>query len=232
MIFRPSVSGTFLPEPLLYEDDPESGDLTGDPDYEYQSDTDYESLEYDSDGSDDEHLEDDDASPAEKESADEPKWTFKVSGPDHPEYDTEFLPLTTPLGDTLYHQIDPQTIRMNVEAHHKARCFEHIAGPDCQNRQGYLGKHISVEEMRGCHTVQCILPKKQERKHRVDGLEFERESQYILTGVADHMPSSGSDLRFAPVRYGIDNIAVETDFVLETVCSSFPPLARGTSTDC
>ena len=222
MVFRPSEIYSLLPEPLLYEDDPENGILKSDPDYEYQSDSDCELLEYDSDANDDEHLQDEDVILTEKESADQPKWIFKVSGPDHPEYDTEFLPLSTSLGESLFYPIGSGAVRTNEGARHKARCYEHIGGPGCQNRQAYLGAHISVEEMRGCHTVQCIVPKKEGWESRSDDVEFERDSQYVLTGVADRMPSSGSRLKFAPVRYGVDNIEAETNFVLETVCPSSP----------
>ncbi|KAE8369255.1 hypothetical protein BDV27DRAFT_121026 [Aspergillus caelatus] len=71
--------------------------------------------------------------------------------------------------------------------------------------------------MRGCHTVQCILAKRQEWEPRPDDLAFERESRYHLTGVAEIMSSSGDGLKFAPVRHGVDNIRAETEFLLETV---------------
>jgi hypothetical protein len=33
---------------------------------------------------------------------------------------------------------------------------EHIAGPNCENTQGYNGNNISAEEMRTCTTIQCL----------------------------------------------------------------------------
>lgn len=38
--------------------------------------------------------------------------------------------------------------------------LEHIAGPGCINTYGYSGHRISIEEMRTCTTVQCLVPKK------------------------------------------------------------------------
>ena len=40
--------------------------------------------------------------------------------------------------------------------------LEHVAGPVCQNISGYNGNNISVEEMRGCQTVQVLLPQRKE----------------------------------------------------------------------
>jgi hypothetical protein len=73
MVFRRSEFCSFLPEPLVYEDDPENGILKRDPDYEYQSDSDYGLLEYDSDANDDDCLQDKDVILTEQESADQPK---------------------------------------------------------------------------------------------------------------------------------------------------------------
>ncbi|KAE8395631.1 hypothetical protein BDV23DRAFT_178676 [Aspergillus alliaceus] len=211
MVFREADGATLLPKPLLYEDDPENGIRADDPDYEYRSGSDDELLEYDSGACDGEDLDDEDVIMDLEEDTDEPEWTFKVSGPDHPEYDTEFLPLSTKLGDQIWTPNDDGTRTMNQEAYMKSRCFEHIAGPGCRNREGYLGRNISVEEMRGCHTVQCLIMKNPDWEPRGDDLEFERESQFHLTGVTESMPSSGYGLKFAPIRHGIDNIQAQSE---------------------
>jgi hypothetical protein len=218
MVFREADGGTYLPKALLYDNDPRDRSLSDDPNYENESNPDSEPLEYRSETSDDDFRGGEDGSMSEPELADQRKWTFKVSGPDHPEYDTEFLPLSTLLGDRILGPNDIGGVTMNREAYYNARCYEHIAGPGCRNSQGYLGRNISLDEMRNCHTVQCILAKKEGWEPQPDDLDFEAESQYHLTGVAESMPSSGYGLKFAPVRHGVDDIRAETDYVLETVC--------------
>lgn len=48
---------------------------------------------------------------------------------------------------------EPEDDTEDLEQH------EHIAGPDCGNTGGYNGHRISVEEMKGCTTSQCLIPK-------------------------------------------------------------------------
>ncbi|RAQ45561.1 hypothetical protein AFGD_005874 [Aspergillus flavus] len=205
--------GFFTPTPRLYDDDPMDGIPGDDPDYEYESQSDNEPLEYDSGASDGGVVGMD---MRYGECADDPEWTFQVQGPDQPEYDTMFYPLSTKLGESIYIINEDGSRTMNRDAYNRSRCYEHIAGPDCRNTQGYLGKNISAEEMTGCHTVQCILAKREDWEPRPDDMEFEHKSRYHLTGVAENMPSSGYGLKFAPVRHGIDNIQAETEFLLET----------------
>ena len=201
MVFRPNPDWWQVEDWSLYEDDP------SDNTYEYQSASDNEEAP-------DMGI-DDNTGPTEKD-----EWLFKVTGPDPPEFDTEFLPLNTPLGMPLYFSPDNGWFEFNNEAWEKQSRFEHIAGPDCQYSQAYFGKNISVEEMRGCHTVQGILQKPPASKSRLDDFDFERGSNYFLTGLAEEMPSSGSWLDFYLVRYGAsDHIDAETNFVLETVSS-------------
>ncbi|KAB8226708.1 hypothetical protein BDV33DRAFT_227071 [Aspergillus novoparasiticus] len=214
MVLRdPEFYGFFTPKPRLYDDDPADGIYEDDPDYEYESESDNEPLEYDSEASNGEDVGKD---MRHNECTDDPEWTFKVQGPDPPEYDTKFHPLSTKLGESIYIIDEDGSRTMNRDAYYRSRCYEHIAGPDCRNAQGYLGKNISAEEMTGCHTVQCILAKREDWEPRPDDLEFEQKSRYHLTGVAENMPSSGYGLKFAPVRHGIDNIQAETEFLLET----------------
>ncbi|KAF7590716.1 hypothetical protein BBP40_002507 [Aspergillus hancockii] len=215
MVFREADGGTYFSKMLLYDDDPEN-EVADDPDYEYMSHSDSEPLEYTSDVSDGEHQGDEDTIMDHQERSDEPSWLFNVSGPDHPEYDIEFLPLSTQLNDRIYVPNEKGGVTMNKEAYYKARCYEHIAGPDCRNSQGYLARNISPEEMRHCHTVQCLLAKREGWEPQVDDLDFEQKSRNHLTGVVESMPSSGYGLKFAPVRHGVDDIRAETDFVLET----------------
>ncbi|PGG97754.1 hypothetical protein AJ80_09643 [Polytolypa hystricis UAMH7299] len=203
-------------EPAYGEENLWHGTPIEDADYEYMSPSDDELLEYDSDAATDDSPEPDGTLPNEEESCEsdlneEPEWTFRVSGPADPEYDTDFLPLSGKgrCGGSLY-AYDP------CDAWDRTRLFEHIAGPKCQNQEGYHSSRIPPEEMRGCHTVQCLIRKKQGWQPRADDLDFERESECHLTGVTTHMPSSGNILKFAPVRHGVNDINAESDFVLET----------------
>ena len=92
------------------------------------------------------------------------------------------------------------------------RTHEHIAGPWCRDTRGYHGDRISVEEMRGCHTVQCLLPKDGEWLPTSDDLDFELNGKYYLTGLCEFMPSSGFGLNFAPARHGVERGGAEVDF--------------------
>jgi hypothetical protein len=228
MVFRPDPSGLWWEDPAafwLYEDDPAEGILTDDPNYEYQGASDYEILEYDSQASGDEGISENAKDVDNLERTEAEEWLFKVPGPDSPEFDTEFLPLDSPLGAPLYFKLNNGGRQANVAALAKASRLEHIGGPGCRHDQAYIGKHISTEEMRGCHTVQGILWKKPGSKPQSDDLEFEHESHYFLTGIAERMPSSGTWLDCYPVRYGADDrVTTETNFVLETVSSPFYPV--------
>lgn len=69
---------------------------------------------------------------------------------------------------------------------------EHIAGPGCVNVHGYSGHNISVEEMRGCHIFQCLVPKPEDEdnfEYLEDDEEFETDGRYFLSGLGYHMPS-------------------------------------------
>lgn len=226
IVNRPDPMGRWwdVLDPRLwqYKNDPENGIAIDDPSYEYQSASDNEILEYDSEASGDELSENDAMGIDESDPTDVQEWSFKVSGSEPPEFDTEFLPLNAPLGMPLYFTLEKNVFQSNIPAFNKSRGYEHVAGPGCRNRDAYLGKYISVEEMRGCSTVQCILWKKPGSSARSDDFGFERESSYFLTGVAETMPSSGTLLDFYPVRYGADDyIDAETDFVLNRVSYSF-----------
>ncbi|KIN03069.1 hypothetical protein OIDMADRAFT_102868 [Oidiodendron maius Zn] len=81
--------------------------------------------------------------------------------------------------------------------------YEHIAGPNCQDYQGYNGNLISVEEMRGCNTLQCLMWKNDDWQAEPDDMEFELSSRCFLTGISDHMPSRDvGGLIVIPARHG------------------------------
>jgi hypothetical protein len=131
----------------------------------------------------------------------EPTWTFRVSGTKQPNYDTNFLPLSASWGNP--ERMETSEGRMGE--YERARMYEHIAGPNCLSTEGYHGSRITIEEMRGCHTVQCLVPKKEGWRLELGDLDFELEGKYHLTGLSDHMPSSGWRVKFAPARHGVED---------------------------
>ncbi|KAK2780641.1 hypothetical protein FQN53_001065 [Emmonsiellopsis sp. PD_33] len=216
MLLRPPLRE--ISEDTLYEDDPEDGTLPDDPSYEYQSASEGEVLEYDSDASDSGRSTDEDNTPSEEDESEttEPDWIFKVSGPEEEIYDTEFVPLSTRLGQPLMIKRvkdDGSVVSThNTAVYDLSQRYEHIAGPGCRKGDCYHPTNISPEEMRDAHTVQCIYPKGKTWQPRADDLDFERESRYHLTGLTTHMPSSGSLLEFVPPRFDVNIIGAECDF--------------------
>jgi hypothetical protein len=219
---------------------------TFDPDHVYESAEEDKALEYDSDadGSVDVDMEvdspsdrsvrgqvDDDEADEEGDKEDihigqldvdahparapSPAWEFQVH-PTPPTYDTEFLPLTAalmPLKSTAPSHTQDYLQRVSMEYH------EHIAGPSCRDTGAYLPHAISAEEMRNCHTVQCLLRKPRGWQPSADDLDFEKGSEYFLTGLADRMPTSLWDMEIEPARYGVgDGLRSQSAFYIEEVC--------------
>ncbi|KAF2641925.1 hypothetical protein P280DRAFT_468412 [Massarina eburnea CBS 473.64] len=82
---------------------------------------------------------------------------------------------------------------------------EHIAGPGCLHLAGYSGHDISVEEMRGCQVLQCLVPKIKNSDFvpQDDDEDFEKEGDFFLSGLGDYMPSRDIDCpRVTPPRHG------------------------------
>jgi hypothetical protein len=90
---------------------------------------------------------------------------------------------------------------------------EHIAGVDCGHQHGYNGNAISVEEMRLCTTVQCIVEKQSEAHDPLpewtpesDDEDFERDSKYFLSGLGDRCGSWEDNCTVEPIRHGFNDI--------------------------
>ncbi|KAF7590767.1 hypothetical protein BBP40_002383 [Aspergillus hancockii] len=68
---------------------------------------------------------------------------------------------------------------------------EHIPGPNCTSENAYSGRKISLQEMRGCRTVQCLIHKGSTERWMPDALEqdWELSGDYFLSGLCDGMPS-------------------------------------------
>lgn len=81
--------------------------------------------------------------------------------------------------------------------------IEHIPGPECTQNGGYNGHRISVEAMKGCQELQCLVLKPDDWTPQTDDEEFEISSSYFLSGLSDYMPSRdiGGPEVF-PVRHG------------------------------
>lgn len=87
---------------------------------------------------------------------------------------------------------------------------EHIGGPDCDMMNGYSGHNISLEEMRACNTVQCLVLKgggfvQDAYEPQSDDEDFERESEYFLTGLGEMLGSVESYSPVYPIRHGADD---------------------------
>ncbi|RFN49779.1 hypothetical protein FIE12Z_5927 [Fusarium flagelliforme] len=81
--------------------------------------------------------------------------------------------------------------------------LEHIPGPKCTQDGGYSGHHISVEAMKGCQEIQCLVPKPDDWEPQTDDEAFEISSSYFLSGLSDYMPSRDiGDPELFPARHG------------------------------
>ncbi|KAK2810650.1 hypothetical protein FQN50_002690 [Emmonsiellopsis sp. PD_5] len=85
--------------------------------------------------------------------------------------------------------------------------LEHIAGPACTAVNAYSGYNISVEDMKFCRTVQCLVLKDQSEPKELDALaqDWEQSGEYFLSGLCDDMPSRDiGPPEVFPARGGVD----------------------------
>lgn len=182
----------------VYEDEDvtEAFDPTYKPPSE-SSDDNHDSLEYNSDASDDESItafaSDHDGSDTGSKSD---EWTFRVSGPDPPNHDVAVLPLGEAMGNSIFvgGDINSDIVR--------GQFYEHIAGPGCLSTEGFSGHRISIQEMRGSNAAQCLIKKGRSWRPEADDCEFERNTRVLLTGLDQEVPSMSRDMRFWPARHG------------------------------
>ena len=85
---------------------------------------------------------------------------------------------------------------------------EHVAGPGCYSGQGYCGYRLSLEEMSGCRALQCMIKKGEDWEVESDDQEFEKASNYFLTGVSDGSPDEALAMDLKPVRHGVEEVWV------------------------
>ncbi|KAH6964598.1 hypothetical protein DER45DRAFT_642028 [Fusarium avenaceum] len=88
--------------------------------------------------------------------------------------------------------------------------WEHFPGPDCANETAYNGYNISVEAMRGCNVVQCLVRKSDDWQPEPDGEPFEISGTLFLSGLSGSMPSRDmSSPEVFPGRHGEMSPAAE-----------------------
>ncbi|MCJ1421091.1 hypothetical protein MMC32_007453 [Xylographa parallela] len=83
--------------------------------------------------------------------------------------------------------------------------MEHISGPGCISRSGYSGQRISLEEMKGCRAIQCLVQKETDWQPQPDDQDFELESDYFLTGVGCSPPDRVPLNLSKTARHNTDN---------------------------
>jgi hypothetical protein len=126
-----------------------------------------------------------------------------------PQFDTEILPLSIPYKiDQDYENYGREAVDM-VKLGRKA--YEHIAGPSCQQLDGYNGHNISVEEMLDCTTVQYLYAKPENWIPNAEDMYFEVDSKYYLSGLSDHSSSGGGKQTFAPILHGRVQGSIDND---------------------
>lgn len=101
---------------------------------------------------------------------------------------------------------DPTDMHPGDRFQDKSTCeYEHIAGSSCEVKRGYNGHQIRAEEMFACKTVQCLAHKANHWQPEPDDPEFEQDSRYFLSGLADYMPSRDWNRpHFVPLRNGLE----------------------------
>ncbi|KAI9882687.1 MAG: hypothetical protein M1823_005563 [Watsoniomyces obsoletus] len=93
-------------------------------------------------------------------------------------------------------------------AYHGGLEVEHLAGPNCRSTHAYSGQRISLEEMKGCRSVQCLVRKRPWWKPEGDDQEFEGKANVFLTGIGDSPFDTEPFENFQPVRHGVEVVQV------------------------
>jgi hypothetical protein len=171
-------------------------DNDDDLDYVYESESDDEPYEYDSD---DHLVEDEGSSDGVGVDGSCPRYRDWAEG----------------LGKSLCSEPTPEALQkelISITERYEGNVpgsWEHIAGPSCQNTGGYSAHRITVEEMRGCTTFQCLIHKHMGWKPAPDDQEIELGGAYFLSGLSDYMPSLYMhNPAVTPVRQAVKRVNV------------------------
>lgn len=89
------------------------------------------------------------------------------------------------------------------------RDAEHISGPACKSVEGYSGIAISVGEMRGCNTAQCLVQKDATWESEPGDGEFEIKDICFLSGICDYSGAAKENrhraiLKTTPKRHNLE----------------------------
>lgn len=99
---------------------------------------------------------------------------------------------------------------------------EHLAGPGCVHRHGYSGCSIGAEEMKGCNVMQCLFRKETDWHFlQPDDQDFERSSNYYLSGVSGHVPSRDARMPHFDVERHNHGSVCAVDDILWDVSETF-----------
>jgi hypothetical protein len=196
---------------------------------EYGEETD---REWDGDSEDDEPFEyvsDDESSDVELEDVAEEKEQEEIYCEDYltlicnlredetdtPERET-FYPIDVNLGESLETSLwEREKANQGIDPSGQERRLvgiEHIAGPSCLDERGYNGHAISAAEMKQSTTYQMLAYKPPNWRPEPDDQEWEKDTEYFLTGIGDRFPSR--DMAFPnvyPARHGWDEREADTN---------------------
>ena len=86
---------------------------------------------------------------------------------------------------------------------------KHIPGPSCASTLGYSGYRISAEEMEGCRDIQALVKKESDWSPEHDDQDFERETNFVLTGTGNNVLCPEEVEYIEPVRHGVDSLSIE-----------------------
>ncbi|KAF3389074.1 hypothetical protein F1880_003721, partial [Penicillium rolfsii] len=104
-------------------------------------------------------------------------------------------------------------IQANTLSDYEPEQLEHIPSRTCTEARAYSGFAISLEEMNGCRTAQCLVHKSaiQDQSRPIEFLEpWEASEDWFLSGLCDGLPSRDCyNLKVWPAQGGVDHPRAE-----------------------
>ena len=98
------------------------------------------------------------------------------------------------------------TVPAAVHGRGEVKQEEHIAGHNCICSYKYSAHRISLAKMKGCWTVQWLVPKDVDWMPESDDEDFETDGKAFLTGIGDGRRPRAPLENSYPVRHGIAGI--------------------------
>ncbi|KAJ5807810.1 hypothetical protein N7474_009079, partial [Penicillium riverlandense] len=190
---------------LVFAGFPQEDDAVHDPDYIPPEDDEYDPYEYDSDHeSIDLLLHEEEQKGSGIALDNEEQWYQDWLSTFISQTDLPGEPIRVSDGSPEQDVIIP--IHDNMPGTYDPEDLLHVPGPTCGKANAYSGHGISLEEMRGCRTAQCLIHNTIRGDWERDGLEqdWELSGEYFLSGLSDGMPSrDDGPRRVYPVRGGV-----------------------------